>query len=831
MLQKEDRRIFSQRERPACWSSGRIRRLGLGKYVCPLFVLLLPALAARAGMPTNELARRVLDAGLDPGECYQVRDLRFSKEDARLYLTEGFLIFGKPVNGVRLSAVFSGDVEGGDAELLVMPPYRSERLSLASFAGSPNLDEHLRTAVLVFSDDTYPELLKLIGERGTPRKRPERGALLVQAWEPVLRNLTRSFQVRIVKDLLGETRATSGFFYGALKGRRLGNFDFLYDPCAADQINVGQVVVRYNQGYFDLWTRFQARSFRNHARTLPADDAVVQSYRIQAALDPELKLQCTTEAVVIPGPQATRALEFDISPRMRVTEARVAGEPAEVFQPDSIRSSLIRGDQDERLLIVPSKPLEPGREYRVEMKHSGAVISDAGNGVYFVGARGSWYPHRFPQFARYDLSFRYPRDLDLLATGQAVEQSSDGEWSTARYRLDTPVRLAGFNLGRFDHRGITRGNYTVDVYANRMAEPAIQQKPAVVPPAPAGPPGDRRWRVDLAPFPEQIPEADPRAHLEQFALEIASGLEFMAGRFGPPVLNALTVSPIPGNFGQGFPGLVYLSTLAYLDPRFRLSAVRSETQQMFYSDILPAHEMAHQWWGNLVASAGNEDDWLMEALANYSALLYLEQRKGSGVIGQVLADYRRQLLAKNESGGTIESTGPIIWGRRLDRSQAPSAWSVITYEKGSWIIHMLRRRMGDERFLAMLAEVRRRYQFKTITTDQFRRVAAEALPPDSFDPQLEAFFDQWVYSTGIPAIRMSHSVRGKAPNVRVTGTITETGVAEDFSTWVPVEIQFPKSKPVVHWVKTASTSAAFSVVLREPPSKVLLDPDNSVLHQ
>ncbi len=811
----------------------RICCLGLGKYVCPLFVLafLLPALAARAEMPVKELARRVLDAGLDPDECYQVRDVRFSREDARFYLTEGFLIFGKPVNGVRLSAVFTGEIEGGDAEVLVMPPYRSERLSLASFTGSPNLDEHFHTAVLVFSDDTYPELLKLIGARGTPRKRPERGALLVPAWDPVLRNLTRSFQVRIVKDLLGETRATSGFFYGALIGRKVGNFDFLYDPCAADQINVGQVVVRYNQGYFDLWTRFQAHSFRSHTRTMPTDDAVVQSYRIEAALDPELKLQCTTEAVVIPGPQATRALQFDISPQMRVTEARIAGEPAEVFQPDSIRSSLIRGDQDETLLIVPSKPLEPGREYRVEMKHSGAVISDAGNGVYFVGARGSWYPHRFPQFARYDLFFRYPRDLDLLATGQAVEQASDSEWRTARYRLDTPVRMAGFNLGRFDHQSITRGNYTVDVYANRTVEPAIQQNLAVVPPPLAGPPGDRRWTVDLAPFPEEIHPAEPSAHLEQFALEIASGLEFMAGRFGPPILNTLTVSPIPGNFGQGFPGLVYLSTLAYLDPRFRPAAVRSETQQIFYSDIMPAHETAHQWWGNLVASAGSEDDWLMEALANYSALLYLEQRKGSGVIDQVLADYRKQLLAKNESGGTVESTGPIIWGRRLDLSKAPSAWRVITYEKGSWIIHMLRRRMGDERFLAMLAELRRRYQYKTITTDQFRRVAAEALPPDSFDPQLEAFFDQWVYSTGLPVIRMSYSVRGKAPDIRVTGTITQTEVAEDFSTWVPVEIQFPKSKPVVHWVKTANTPVPFSVALREPPSKVLLDPNNSVLHK
>ncbi len=181
--------------------------------------LILPVLAATAQTPTRELARRILDAGLDPEECYQVRDLRFNREDARFYLTEGFLIFGKPVDGTRLSAVFSADVEGGDAEVLVMPPHRSERLSLASFAGSPNLDEHFHSAVFVFSDDTHAELLKMIASRGMPRKRPERGVVLAQGWDPIVRNLSQSFQVRTVKDLLGEARASTGFFYGALIGQ------------------------------------------------------------------------------------------------------------------------------------------------------------------------------------------------------------------------------------------------------------------------------------------------------------------------------------------------------------------------------------------------------------------------------------------------------------------------------------------------------------------------------------------------------------------------------------------------------------------------------------
>jgi aminopeptidase N len=221
----------------------------------------------------------------------------------------------------------------------------------------------------------------------------------------------------------------------------------------------------------------------------------------------------------------------------------------------------------------------------------------------------------------------------------------------------------------------------------------------------------------------------------------------------------------------------------------------------------------------------------MEALANYSALLYLERRRDSHAVDDVLAEYRADLLAKGEGGRTIDSAGPIVWGERLVSSHMPNAWRAITYEKGSWIMHMLRRRIGDEQFLAMLGDLRSRYEFRTVTTEQFRELAAAALPPGSPDPKLEAFFDQWVYSTGIPSIRMTHSVQGKAPQIRVTGTVIQSEAPEDFSVLVPVEIQFPKGKPVVHWVRTVNGSAPFSVTVRQAPSKVILDPDNSVLRK
>src|SRR6266566_9895977 len=84
-----------------------------------------------------DLAPGFRDAGLDSAECYRVHDLQINKDDIHLYFTDGYLIFGKPLNGTRTTAVFTAGVEAGDAELLLLPPSRSERRSLAAYTGSP----------------------------------------------------------------------------------------------------------------------------------------------------------------------------------------------------------------------------------------------------------------------------------------------------------------------------------------------------------------------------------------------------------------------------------------------------------------------------------------------------------------------------------------------------------------------------------------------------------------------------------------------------------------------------------------------------------------------
>ena len=172
-----------------------------------------------------------------------------------------------------------------------------------------------------------------------------------------------------------------------------------------------------------------------------------------------------------------------------------------------------------------------------------------------------------------------------------------------------------------------------------------------------------------------------------------------------------------------------------------------------------------------------------------------------------------------------------MFGQRLESSQRPDAYRAITYDKGTWILQMLRRRMGDDRFLALLAETLKRYDHRDLSTEDFRELAARYLPARSEDPKLESFFDAWVYGTGIPNLKLTYTLKGKAPALTLTATVTETGVAPEFSVLVPVEIQVSRGQTLTRWVRATDDPVTFTVDLQQPPVKVTLDPHDAVLRR
>lgn len=618
-------------------------------------------------------------------------------------------------------------------------------------------------------------------------------------------------------DLLSPSAGRKGFFAAAFSGKHLGAFDLVFDPRAREQMTAGQG----NPDGFDVWTSFISRSFRTRKFE---PEIQVSNYRIESTIDADLKMHCVTRVQVKATEGNGGALPMEISKQMQVTSATIDGEPAELLTNAEARASIQSGYGNDLFVLVPAKPLEAGTVHEVEIRHDGKVIVDAGNKVYYVGSRGSWFPSRGWQFARFDLTFRYGKELDLVASGDLVDERVDGDQKVSHRVTQGLIRLAGFNLGVYDRVTVRRPGMAIEICANRSAERGLQPKP-VMDPAwgsvinPGGISTRRPPTRDTNPalgVPAVVPQ--PADRLQALAADLGDVMDFYTSKFGPSGLKTLEVAPVPGKFGQGFPGLIYLSTLAYVQaPGF------DQRQTLFFGDLLQAHEAAHQWWGNVVTSAGYHDDWIMESLANYSALMFLEKKKGVKVLDGVLQNYRADLLAKPSektppAGETVESSGPVVQGTRVDGN-----WNAVIYGKGSWIIHMLRGKMGDDAFIQMLAGLRQKFEDKTITTEEFRLHCAGYLPAKSADPKLESFFDQWVYGTGIPTLKVDYKVTGKGPVWQVTGTVTQTGVSDDFAAEAPVTIEMGKMKPVTVVVRASDEPAPFTVAVKALPTKVAVD--------
>src|SRR5262249_45141886 len=153
-----------------------------------------------------------------------------------------------------------------------------------SYTGSPNLNEHFRTALFVMSDRFGEELLSRARTSGT--KQEERGLLLAGQYSNVVRNIAESLQMRLVEDLMNPLAAgassSGALFYGALGGSRFGNFDVIVDPRAREQILAGQLSSRGLRTGFDVWASFESRSVRTGASKRVESPFEVSDFRIDA---------------------------------------------------------------------------------------------------------------------------------------------------------------------------------------------------------------------------------------------------------------------------------------------------------------------------------------------------------------------------------------------------------------------------------------------------------------------------------------------------------------------------------------------------------------------
>jgi aminopeptidase N len=230
-------------------------------------------------------------------------------------------------------------------------------------------------------------------------------------------------------------------------------------------------------------------------------------------------------------------------------------------------------------------------------------------------------------------------------------------------------------------------------------------------------------------------------------------------------------------------------------------------------DWLISHELAHQWWGDLLTCRDWAHLWLNEGFASYAEALWDEHQGGA-------EEYDYNLFGKAEGAISGGKSRPVV-----DRHY-PTPGSMFdgrSYPKGAWILHMLRQRLGDEAFWKSIHHYANEHRLQSVETTDFRRTLERETGRN-----LERFFYDWTERPGNPVLEVTTDYLPESRQARVTVKQTQPGEPFEF----PLTIVFHgdgegKLTPIEMEITGKEHSRL--VGLPEPPAFVEVDPHQAVL--
>jgi aminopeptidase N len=229
---------------------------------------------------------------------------------------------------------------------------------------------------------------------------------------------------------------------------------------------------------------------------------------------------------------------------------------------------------------------------------------------------------------------------------------------------------------------------------------------------------------------------------------------------------------------------------------------------------LIAHETAHQWFGNSASEADWHHVWLSEGFATYCTALYFEARHGVPRMVSELTEQRDDVIRYNRF-----NPRPVLDTTIRDLSKI---LSTAVYQKASWVLHMLRRQIGDTDFHKTIRAYYTEFAGSNALTDDFRKVA-ERITGQNLKP----FFDQWLKRPGIPEV----SVGWMYDPLEKSVTLTARQVQKPPPFQFELEIALIADGAVIASGQIAFTDRTASVRIpaTRAPDEVILDPATRTL--
>ncbi len=295
-------------------------------------------------------------------------------------------------------------------------------------------------------------------------------------------------------------------------------------------------------------------------------------------------------------------------------------------------------------------------------------------------------------------------------------------------------------------------------------------------------------------------EAD---RVQQYGTEVGKLVSYFTGTFGLAPYANLTVVETEAGAPNGYaaPGMVFLSPPAIT--------------RNVNSNLL-ANEVSRQWWEEDISPATRNHLWLSNGFAAYSELLWAEHNNGAAYMATQLHDVMVTAL-------TVDNV-PVIQSARLE-DYSPELWA-LTAHKGAAVLNMLRYTIGDDKFQQVLKQYVEKYAFKSVVTDDLRKVVDEVT-----GKSMDYFFIQWIESSGAPEFRLEYTIyrttkEGGGGGFRVMGKISQ-----DLDIFrMPVDLRIEtEGNPETQRIEVVGTSSEFSVDTFGKPKSIVIDPDNKVL--
>jgi hypothetical protein len=438
---------------------------------------------------------------------------------------------------------------------------------------------------------------------------------------------------------------------------------------------------------------------------------------------------------------------------------------------------------------------------RIRFEYAGEVLGRDRYGDYYIQSTVFWFP-RYGYFPRttFDITYRTPIGHKFVSAGVKQNEWKEKDYLCTQWLENFPTDIISFNLGIFEiYRRSEKGVPEVAVYWNKQMHEeytrlAQEQSTQVV-----------TLGKDME---------------KRIAADVINSLNFYQTLFCPYPLDQMVVTEIPYFHGQAFSGLLHLSWLTF------------QRGEEFDWESFRAHEVAHQWWGHLVGWKTYHDQWLSEGFAEYCGIWFaqLTLKDNQRFFGE-LKQWNDNIIKGNherKSAGT--KAGPLWLGQRLNTSQSED-YATLVYEKGAYILHMLRNMMmdlntrSDDKFIEMLKDFATTYRVKNASSKDFQEIVEKHIGAD-----MDWFFDQWVYGIEIPKYKYSYQVEKVENKYQVTLKVGQEKVSPGFKMLVPVVVSYsPEGYSVFRvWVDKPSQTIKLPLVPRQV-NEVVFNPYFSVL--